>query len=315
MNNGRILPGVLAVLLIAVLSYAISKMHASFDALVISIILGLFAGNMVGNREYFERGVEGSLRVFLPAGIALYGSQLDFGGINTALFGVILLVFAGMFSATMFTARAFNIDNKMALLLASGLSVCGASAIAVISPLIKAGKEDTSVSIISIMMVGLTGMILYPLLHQALSLTNNEFNFLAGTTLPMLGQVKVTSEHVLPAAFPTAVAIKLFRVSLLFLPAAIAVLLSGGRGGRFEIPWFVVVFAILAGLVNFTNLLDPIAALLGVSSTFALSAGLAAVGFSADFDSIIEKGIAPLSVVFLPWMVIVLLICLARYLF
>jgi uncharacterized membrane protein YadS len=70
-----------------------------------------------------------------------------------------------------------------------------------------------------------------------------------------------------------------------------------------------VIFAVI---VNVTNILAPAAQYLGLASSFFLSAGLAAIGFSVDFEAIMEKGIAPLAAIFSSWGMTLLFLYLAR---
>lgn len=309
------IPGFAVVLVIAVLSYYISTLHASFDALVVSIIIGIFLGNMISIRDYFGKGVDAAIKVFLPAGIALYGTQLVFNELNPVLLLTIFLVFSSLFGLTLLVSNLFSINKKIAILLASGLAICGASAIAIISPLIGARREDTSISLISVMMLGLTGMIFYPILSDMFSLTSSEFNFLAGTTLPMLGQVKVAAFNNCPECVKGAIEIKLIRISFLFFLVTIAVFLSGKEEKKVRVPWFIILFIVLAFLVNLIEALAPAVRYFKIASGFLLSAGLAAIGFSVDFDSIIDEGIAPLVTIFISWGVTVMMIYLVRNVF
>jgi len=315
MDIKRYLPGVVTVLLIAFFSYVLSTVNASFDSLVVSIIIGMFLGNLLARPAGLRDGIEGSLRVFLPAGIALYGAQLVLTRMQGSYIAMIFVVFIGLFGFTLLIARVFNIETRAAVLLASGLSICGASAIAVISPLIGARREDTSIAIISVMMLGLTGMIFYPLLYDFFSLSRNEFNFLCGTTLPMLGQVKVAAGSACPECLGQAVNIKLIRMSFLFFLVTAAIFLSGGEKKGVRVPWFVIVFIVLALLVNTTSLLNRFLGPMKTLSSFFLSSGLAAIGFSVDFDAIVEEGTTPLGVIFFSWGVVILLMYLVRNLF
>jgi uncharacterized integral membrane protein (TIGR00698 family) len=314
MNIKEYIPGFLIILIIGVLSYFISTFHASFDSLVISIIIGMFTGNLIGRKDYFMKGVEGSIKVFLPAGIALYGTQLVFKGLNPVLLAGIFLVFVFVFGLTLFASNLFGLNRKLSILLASGLAVCGASAIAIISPLIGARREDTSISILSVMMLGLTGMILYPVVYDLFSMTGGEYTFLTGTTLPMLGQVRVAAGNVSPEALAGAMEIKLVRISFLFFLVSIAVLLSGKEGKKVSIPWFVVLFGIFALIANFLKVPGSIMQFCKTASSFLLSSALAAIGFTVDFDSIIEDGLTPLGVVFVSWIAAIIIIHIAGYL-
>lgn len=306
------LPGLSVVLLIAVLSYALSLVHASFDPLVISIITGVIAGNLSGPRARLGPGADASLRIFLPVGIAFYGSQLvltDFGWKSGA---AVFVVFAALFLLTLFATKIFGLSRPMSILLASGLSICGASAIAIISPLIGARKEDTSIAVISVMMVGLVGMVSYPILHDLLLLSDTEFAFLSGTTLPMLGQVKVTAGSVCPGCLSTALNLKLLRISFLLFLVTLAVTLAGRGGKKIRVPWFVGLFLVFAVVANATELLSSFARQLRFLSAFSLSAGLAAIGLRTDFETVIEEGANPLVAVFCSWIIIILLLYLVR---
>jgi uncharacterized integral membrane protein (TIGR00698 family) len=309
------IPGLCVVLIIAALAYFLSTFHASFDALVISIIVGMLVGNVIGSRDNFEKGTERAINFFLPLGIALYGSQLVMAELRWEQLLLIFVVFSALFVLTLLIAGIFGIERKVAVLLASGLSVCGASAIAVISPLIGARREDTSVAVISVMMLGLTGMIFYPILNDVLSLTRTEFNFLAGATLPMLGQVKVAALNVCPECVSDAVKIKLIRLSFLFFLVTTSIFYSGSGGRRVNIPWFVIVFILLAIGVNLSGTFAGVTKYFVGASNFCLTAALAAIGFSVDFDSVIEQGMLPLGVIFFSWGLVILLMYLIRNLF
>jgi len=305
-------PGISIVLCIALFSYYLSSVHASFDPLVISILSGMLVANLIADGKIFTKGIESAIKILLPVGIALYGSQLLIGELHWGTFFDIFVVFAGLFSLTLIFSRMFSLDRKLAVLLASGLAVCGASAIAVISPLIGAKREDTSISIISVMMIGLTGMVFYPLIYDFFLLTKEEFNFFAGTTLPMLGQVKVAAGNVCPECLSDAVRMKLIRMSFLFFLITVAVFLSGKENKKVNVPWFILVFICFVVLSNTTDLVKPFMQHLSILSSFFLSAGLAAIGFSVDFDSIIEKGVTPLGVISIAWIIMLLSIYLFR---
>lgn len=305
-------PGIFIVFVIASLSYYLSTVHASFDALVISILSGMFIGNLMADEKIFKKGIETAIKIIMPVGIALYGSQLVIGELQWGTFFGIFAVFAGLFCLTLFFSKIFTLDRKLSVLLASGLAVCGASAIAVISPLIGAKKEDTSIAILSVMMIGLTGMVFYPLIYDIFSLTKEEFNFFAGTTLPMLGQVKVAAGNVCPECLPAAIKIKLIRISFLVFVITLSVFLSGKETKKLNVPWFILVFIVFVVLCNSTNILKPFMQPLKFLSSFFLSAGLAAIGFSVDFDAIIEKDITPLSVISLSWIIMLISIYLFR---
>ena len=306
------MPGVLLIVAIAFFSEYLSTFHASFDALVISIIIGMLFGNLLSDRSVISAGVETGVRIFLPLGIALYGSQLSLTGLKGGTLFSIITVFAVLFVLTFVLARLFRLNDDMSVLLASGISVCGASAIAIISPLIKAKRVDTSIAVISVVMLGLTGMIFYPLLSDFLQFTRDEYIFVSGATLPMIGQVKVAVGNMFPEYLNSALQIKLVRVACLLFIIPLSVLLSGKKGNKISIPWFAGACVLMALLVNVAPLPKASVDACRTLSAFCLSAGLAAIGFSVDFDAIVQEGMTPLGIISASWSVVLFMIYLFK---
>lgn len=289
--------------IIAVIAILISRLHQSLDPLVLSIISGMLLSNILSRRDFLVRGVDIMLRLFLPIGIALYGSQLNLSdGLDFTRWIIILTIFLSTFLITTIISQAFGLSKRLSILLASGLSICGASAIAVISPIVRAKKEETSISLIVIMIIGLTSIVFYPILNDILGLKTREFTLIAGTTIPMIGQVKVTSLQVAGMdGLSEALRYKLIRVSmLLFLAIGVAMLFrEEGKGLR--LPWFMLIFVGLAITTNMIEGLSKLRATLQPLSTFFLSSGLAAIGLSVDFDSITVEGTRPLFSSLISW--------------
>lgn len=305
----EILPGLIIIFLITIVSFMLSLVHPSFDILVISMIFGMLIANFINDKEIFDKGLAFALKVFLPAGIALYGAQLSFTGTEPKLLFSVIATTIGLFALTYCIARGLGLTKNMGLVLSTGLSVCGASAIAVVSPLIGARKEETSISLIVVMVLGLAGMIFYPLLTDILMLNKNEFAFLSGATLPMLGQVKTVASTAGPEALALALKLKLIRISCLIFIPIVAMILSG-KENKFYVPWFIVVFIALAIGVNTIKGAEIIMGLAEPASKFLLASALASIGLSVDFDSIAEEGTKPLLAVFLSWGIVILLLYL-----
>lgn len=296
--------GIAVTLTIAMISFLASSLHPSFNPLVISIIFGMLVSNMFAEREMFEKGVNAAMRIFLPVGIGLYGLQLSFVGETSGSALVILAVAVTVclsFLIAFYIARGFGLGSTLSLLLGTGLSVCGASAIIVMAPLLKARKEDTSIAVISVMAVGLTGMLIYGFLPEASGLSVKSFAFLTGVTLPMIGQVKVAASAMGEESLAMAMNFKLLRVLSLLVLAALVLFFSGGKNRKFHVPWFMVVFFLLAFASNLSREVAMLRGFFAPVSTFLLSAALASIGLSLDFESITEAGAAPLFAAFLSW--------------
>ncbi|HEB75521.1 MAG TPA: putative sulfate exporter family transporter [Nitrospirae bacterium] len=292
----RKLSGLAISLVIAVIAFILSYVHPSFEALAISIILGMLFSNILEERRFLDEGIKLTIKVFLPVGIALYGTQLSVRALDPAMTPLVFLTFIAVFTLVYLIAKWFGLRNNIRILLATGISICGASAIAIVSPLINSDGEETSISLIVVMIYGLFGMIAYPLFANLLGLGIKEFAFVSGTTLPMIGQIKVAASTYGAECVETALKYKLLRMSFLVFLVTLTVFLSRKEGRRIYVPWFIAVFVILAVAVNLLKM-DRLSEMSAPVSRFALSTALAAIGLSVDFESITEEGIKPLLIV------------------
>lgn len=65
----------------------------------------------------------------------------------------------------LYVGRKLGIDDKCAILIGVGTSICGASATAAIGPANKAKEEEMGLAIACITLFGLVAMFVYPYLY------------------------------------------------------------------------------------------------------------------------------------------------------
>jgi uncharacterized integral membrane protein (TIGR00698 family) len=186
----QLLPGLAVAVLIAAVATVLAMGHVVLDPLVLSMLISIIAGNLLGPSQRLEAGVSLSYRLFIPLGIILYGSQLDLRPLRTVstwhIAHTYLIVFAALAAITWLSLR-LGLTKKLSLLLAAGSAICGASAIMVLSPVVGARKEETSVSLITITVMGLAGVIAYPLAQEFLNLGERTYALLCGSILYQVG--------------------------------------------------------------------------------------------------------------------------------
>lgn len=303
-------PGILLVFSVAVVSYLFSMINAAFDPLAISIIFGLIISGII-EKEGMARGAEASLSFTLPVGIALYGIQLDFSELHMRLWPFALMAIAVTMLAGYFVCKGLGLGRPLSFLIATGLSICGASAIVVVAAAAGLRREDISTAVIAVMVAGLAGMVFYLMVPVALVLDASEIPLLLGSTLPMMGQVKVAANSYGPGVMDSAIAYKLIRISALAV-VALAALAGGRRSGRMgRPPWFMVGFVLLAVLSNMSAEVASLRPAVGHVSAFILTSALAAIGLSLDFEVLVKNGSAPVVGAGISWAIASLAMTLA----
>ncbi len=299
--------GVGLVLVVSVVAYLTSFINPVFDPLVVGILIGIFLANLFEGSRFVEEAAFG-IKVFLPLGIGLYGFQLRFQNHLPAveLLGLVG-IFLCLFVLTYLLSRIARLNPRVSTLLATGASVCGASAIAVISPAIGAKRRETSIAILAVMTTGLFWTILFPVIQNLFSLKGQWFGFLAGTTLPMLGLVKVTAVNAGQKALSVALRLKYLRISSLLFMVTLALLFSGIRQRGLRVPYFMFFFLLFAVLTNLTDIPVNALHLLAQASRFFLTATLSAIGLSTSFEALTEEGLKPFMVTFLSISMVIIL--------
>ncbi len=304
-----VIPGAGLSVALAFAALGVSALYPSLDALLISLVLGMFAANFLGKGSALEAGVRFCVSFVLPAGVGLYGSQLLLSGVGPFWLYVLgsgLLIFA----ITFLVARGFGLEDEMTLLLSAGLSTAGACAIAMVSGVLGTEAQDTSASIISVITVGLAGMLVFGFYPQGLGVVPGKLAFIMGATLPSLGMVTSFGAPLDPGAIRLAASFKLLRVVLLGILLLVISFKSKSAPRCRRFPWFMIPFAVLVLAVNLLGGGSRLSAALAPSSQFVTSVGLAAVGLGVELDSAPRRGMMPFATSLFAWGISVLFIYL-----
>ena len=104
-----------------------------------------------------------------------------------AIWVLFFIIFS--FVLSFILGKAFGLDIKLNILLASGLSICGATAIALIGPLIKASTKFIFISLAILFSFNTLAIILFPMLGDLLNMSNYEFGVFSALAIHDTGSV------------------------------------------------------------------------------------------------------------------------------
>ncbi len=295
---------------LAILAYLISVRFEFIDPLFMSLLLGMAVRAAVGGERLNYEAITTLVRFTIPAGIVLYSAKIPlytFGMASVNRIVEIIWVMALYFLIIFTLGVKFGMGRRLTALIATGSAVCGASAIAILSPLIRARKEEASIAIMTITAVGLTGAMIAPILKDVLHLNPESYAFLAGATLHQTGLVKIASSY--GGVEESALAFKGIRISMI---AAAAVAVPWLLRGKPSFPLFIPPFLALSVLFSFVEPLKPVAMLLSPFATFAFSVALACIGLSIHMGSLETARLRYLHTAYAGWVVVTLLVLLGE---
>jgi uncharacterized integral membrane protein (TIGR00698 family) len=109
------------------------------------------------------------MRRVLRFAIILLGLQLSLAQVvevGAAGLGIIAFTLGGTFLFTVWLGRRLAVDRKLVELIASGTSICGASAVVATNTVTRASEEDVAYAVACVTVFGSASMLLYPALDS-----------------------------------------------------------------------------------------------------------------------------------------------------
>ena len=142
-----------------------------FSPIIFSIIIGILLINSFKELKLFNDGFKFCIKYILKAGIILLGIRLSL--FDFYLYGVkSLFVIIPCIICTILIVRYlkgfFKVSENLAHLIAVGTSICGATAIVALAPLINAKKTEITYAVANITIFGIFAMFIYPFLGNFL---------------------------------------------------------------------------------------------------------------------------------------------------
>jgi uncharacterized integral membrane protein (TIGR00698 family) len=214
----RTVPGLAVSAAAVAVAFLVNRLLPALSPLTIAVILGALVGNLGLNLTVLKPGLRFAAKRLLRAGIVLLGLKLAVGDVlqvGGRGLAVVVAVVAITFFGTQLLGRVMGVPAGARLLIATGFSICGASAVAAMDSVTRAKEEDVVTAIALVTMCGSLAIVLLPLLQQPLGLSDVAFGTWVGASVHDVAQVVATASVVGPAALAPAVIVKLTRVVLL----------------------------------------------------------------------------------------------------
>ncbi len=281
-----------------VVAYAISRAFPVFDPLFLALMFGIIVSSVFPRK--LDGVAEEVLSVVLPAGIVLYGFRARIPSPHIPVKVVALTAFSALTMGIFvyFFARMLKVENRLSVLLACGTAICGASAITILSSIVKPRKGDFSAAILVITVVGLTGVIMYPALQHVLKLSSYGYAVLCGATLHQTGLVEAATKPFGEKLVREALSVKGIRIALISVAALVTSLVYSEK--RFYVPWYIFAFLVVSILSSFM-IPEGVVKLVEPLSTLAFSITLSSIGVSVRVPEVQDAGLRPLLASYAGW--------------
>ncbi|MBS1697229.1 MAG: putative sulfate exporter family transporter [Actinobacteria bacterium] len=313
----EVLPGLALTVPIAIaatmIGAAVPVLGSALPAIVIGVVMAVI--RRPGTR--FMPGVQYSGKFLLQVAVVLLGAQLSLDAIlrvGAESLPVMLSTLTVCLLGAWLIGRALRVAPRLRTLIGVGTGICGASAIAAVSPVIGALSAEVSYAVSTIFVFNVLAVVLFPLLGHALGMDPHTFGLLAGTAVNDTSSVVATASVFGASALGFAVVVKLVR-TLMIIPISVGLSVIESRraaNGRRPtlrgviglVPWFLVGFLAVA-VIGSLGLIPagPREAMVHASG-FLIATAMAGIGLSTDVAALRRAGWRPLLLGGILWILV-----------
>lgn len=189
--------------------------------------------------------------------------------------------------------KVLKIDKKLGFLMTSGTSICGGSAIAAISPIIKADSKTISVAIGVVFLLNSIALLVFPTLGHFFNLSQTQFGTWCAIAIHDTSSVVGAALEYGDKALQIATTVKLARTLWIIPLSFFAMALFKSKNQKIKIPYFILGF-IAAMLINSYHLIPEIVSVSIVDiAKRLLIITLFLVGASLTISDLKETGLKP----------------------
>jgi len=173
-SAAKTLPGLVLVAACVGLAFGVSHAVTTLSPLVVAVILGAVLANLGAVPAWSRDGAHFAAKRLLRVGVVLLGFQLaipEVVRLGAPTLVVVAATVGATFAGTQWLGRRLGISRGLSLLVATGFSICGASAVAAMEGVADADEEEVAFAIGLVTVCGTLAIGLLPLLRGPLGLS------------------------------------------------------------------------------------------------------------------------------------------------
>jgi uncharacterized integral membrane protein (TIGR00698 family) len=229
--------------------------------------------------------------------------------INVGKQGILFTVFsiASTLILGLSIGKLLKVEKKTSYLISTGTAICGGSAIAAVSPIIKSDEKETSTALGIVFILNSIALFLFPLIGHLLNLTQHQFGVWAAIAIHDTSSVVGAAAQYGPEALQTATTIKLERALWIIPIAILTAFIYKSDAKKVKIPYFILLFVLAIVINTFVPEVSIIAPKIVSLSKIGLKITLFLIGSGLSKELMVSVGVKPLFQGVLLWVFISLL--------
>lgn len=216
----------------------------------IALLMGLIIAQFIGH-PYLHLNHKAT-HILLQVSVVGLGFGMNVtsalkAGKEGILFTIVSII--GTLVIGFFMGKFLKIEKKTSYLISAGTAICGGSAIAAISPVIKAEEKQISVALGTIFILNSAALFLFPFIGHQLNLSQSQFGMWCAIAIHDTSSVVGAASKYGPQALEIATTVKLARALWIIPVAFLSTFIFKNKDSKIKIPYFIGLF-VLAMIAN-----------------------------------------------------------------
>lgn len=318
-------PGFGLALAVALVATGLGRLEPVIGGPVFGIVVGIVAGALLHPGKQLRPGMAFAAGPVLKASVVVLGATLSLSQVVTVGLGslpVMLGTLAVALVGAWLLGRAIGVRGDTQVLIGVGTAICGASAIAAATAVLKPKPSVVAYAIGTIFTFNVIAVLAFPPLGHLFGMDAQSFGLWAGTAINDTSSVVAAGYSFSSDAGPYAVVIKLTR-TLTLIPIVIALAVFAARreaqqdraGEGFSwraLPWrkllpvFLLGFLIAATLDTLGVFPTSTHSAITLLGTFMITIALAGIGLGLNVGELRATGVRPLLLGAMLWVLVAL---------
>jgi uncharacterized integral membrane protein (TIGR00698 family) len=270
-------------------------------ALALGFMLAVFIGNP------FEKHLHHYIHLLLQISIVGlgFGLKLDEAlhagktGLMLTVVSIITVMVLGYI-----LGKLLKLEKPLAYLISAGTAICGGSAIAAVSPIIKPSTKQMSLALAIIFTLNSIALFIYPAIGHLLNLSQEQFGLWCAVGIHDTSSVVGAAGKYGNEALKIATTVKLARALWIIPVSIITMFIFKNKESKIKIPWFIGYFIIAILLNTYVPFPEHLNTFITALAKSGLNLTLFFIGSTLSIQTLKTIGFKPLAAAVILWVVI-----------
>lgn len=277
----------------------------------VSAVMALMAGVMIAfvfGNPYSLKNCTHRLLAWSVIGLGA-GMNLEIvARVGLEGLGSTLISIGAVFLLGFLLQKLFQVDEETGLLITVGTAICGGSAIAAVTPMIRAKPHSVSVALGTVFILNAIALVIFPPLGHFLHLSEHAFGMWSALAIHDTSSVVGATMAYGQEAAATGTTVKLAR-ALWIVPVALLIgyyknAKDKTENGKVKIPFFIFGFLIAAALVTWIPILQEPGHWVESFARRTLVLTLFLIGLGLSRENLQKVGIKPFLLGITLWLLV-----------